>query len=157
MWSAIRCAGTSGIVASSTAEVCSVVAVPIVSARQISSLPIASNVWASNAVDDGSISPSNGHENAIEIYPRTQKTLVPGAFENWCETFERLSDTAVDVLLAEGFAGRSEDRNAIDTGRDGAFEPFLVGRQRQIPHAIDSFDAFHDLDGIGHQRHRLSD
>jgi hypothetical protein len=71
------------------------------------------------------------------------------------ESFERLGDRAVDVLLRERLGGRGEHRDLGGAGRARRLEALEIGREHRIGDARPAADAFEDLGVVGHLRHPL--
>ena len=71
------------------------------------------------------------------------------------EALDALGNRAVDVLLAEGFAGRAKDDHGIGPCRQRGFKALHIRHQRGIAYTGQPGDAAHHLGVIRHLRHPL--
>jgi hypothetical protein len=78
-----------------------------------------------------------------------------GGLGHGAEAFDGLGDGAVDVALAEGFAGGGKDDHLVGLGGEGTFKAFHIGGEHAVAHARLALDAGHDLGVVGHLRHPL--
>ena len=66
-----------------------------------------------------------------------------------------LGNAAVDVLLAEGFAGGGEDHDFIRLRLERRLKTLQVGREHRVAHAGQAREARHHFHVVGHLRHPL--
>ena len=108
---------------------------------------------AMSATRRAGTSPSYGHPNAVEKYPRTRMPAASARSHTCCVSRERLVDDLVDVLAAERLGRRREHRDLADAGCERALEACDVRHQRRVARSGRARDAGEHLPGVGHLRH----
>jgi len=69
------------------------------------------------------------------------------------KALDAFGDGAVDVLVAEGFAGGTKDHDLVGPCFEGRFKTLRIGREHRVAHASLTLDAVHDVGVVGHLRH----
>src|SRR6218665_3928810 len=78
-----------------------------------------------------------------------------GGLSDRRKALDALGNAAVDVLLAEGLAGRAEDHDLVRPVGQRRCKALEVGRQHRIDHALLARDAGHHLVVVRHLWHPL--
>ena len=84
------------------------------------------------------------------LHARSQRSL-----DHRRKALDAFGDGAVDVLLAEGFAGRAKHRHFVGLRQHRCLVALHVGHQHRIDHARLALDRVHHLSVVAHLRHPL--